>query len=279
MIFNKNSEKKQYSTVARIETIRSGTGKAEGCKITFDLSYNFRGEQKIISVDFWNAPDLAKPQLCTRAKDLKVGDYIAVTIRNNGTSDFAVDFITENNFLVCEDGNKAYFGRIVNKQTDAVNNQPYVMLGVKDLHPKNEIAWNAFVFNESALDCEKGDLILTIGTKPLEKMSPKGVPIMTFLSDVASFEKIESTIPEEVVPEKQTQDPVEEVMISIGAYKKHPCAVSKLLAVPNSQKPRVLAWMNYVADEWEPDINNLELLRQKAAIIKELSSITEKMAA
>lgn len=61
------------------------------------------------------------------------------------------------------------------------------------------------------------------------------------------------------------KDSFKDVLITVGCYENHPTKVSELLNVPESEKKRVLEWMSFAADSWNPpNIGNL--WEQKAAI-------------
>ena len=267
MIFFKNKEKRMFATDAQIEDIKEGTGAATGHKASVLLTYMFNGAPRTEYVNFWNSKDTKKAQNYTRVRELPIGSYIAVLIANNGKENTALAFAVENEFLKCEQ-TVAFFGRVLNIQSDYVQGHHILNLGFRAENPGLEIKWQAFVFEKTAEEAnlQKGNLVLVTGKSPEERLSPKGTSIMTYLGE--GLAKIEENPVKEKVSEQ------DDITITLGVYGNHPVKLSKILAVPNKDKPRVMAWLHYVADEWQPQANMPELKAQKDAIIKMLASIT-----
>ena len=257
MIFYKNKPEKKFATIAKIEAILESTGGAEGKKATVTLSYVFNGKERVDTVNFW---DSQKTKLYTRIKKCSPGDFVAVLISNNGRENTALQFAAKGQYMNVE-GKRAFIGEIAHFQQGTTGGKNFTTIGLKC--EGAPVLWHTIVF-EKHIEAKKGQLVLVTGKDPVEKLTKKGASILTYLG--SDFEIIEEEGKNQTVKKN-------ELLITIGVYKRHPVPVDKLLAVPNNDKPRVLSWMRYVADEWEPDENDENLIRQKNAIKKMLSAV------
>ena len=294
MIFLKNPQKKMFSTIARIVEMEEGRGKAFGHKMSVTLEYLFREKKQTIMVDFWNAPQKSMPQLYNRVQRCSIGDIITITIRKGkDNSNYAVNFAQANDFVRLSEDQYLYFGKILHIDKAKQNGKCLVRFGIENKQRPDrtiEQQWNHFIFtvqNPKEFSAKVGDPILAIGNNPVEQLLPNGAPVLSFTGShymipTKDIGVLLGKIPaeEKKSEKKELKTDLPDTPISIGVYRKNPTTIRKIFESLNEssdeKKTRALAWLSYVADEWEPEAGNQEFTKQKKAIADLLNYVNSK---
>ena len=110
---------------------------------------------------------------------------------------------------------------------------------------------------------------IIVAHNPEEEITPDGRRIMRYNGDVMYRNND--------IPIFKTLSG--ELVINIGCYANRPTLLCDLLNVETErEKKRVLSWMHYVADEWQP-VNDPALVAQKNAVSQYLRSVESAMQA
>lgn len=158
---------------------------------------------------------------------------------------YTIDKIFPKNSYIDYQGQRAIFGEIVSTTN---SNYRIVTKAFKDKY--HEINSNDTL--------SIGDTIFTTVKEQRNRLTKNGAPIQVYNLNTHCIIK-------------------RETIINIGHFSASPTPVSQIYSKDMSpeQKKKILLWMAYVADEWEPH-NNPELLKQKEAIKKQLALINKE---
>lgn len=248
MIIYKDRAKRRFATAAKILSIQEGKGKAFGRKCTVSLSYEFKGKEKVEKVDFWDSRKNDGLKLYSKVSKLKPGDYILVLIANDGNGISTAIAFAEKQECLSLGEERAFLG-----QARVVSESP-VTIGFECSNPLSR--WHAIQTAEHPGNLS-GKMVLITGDHPKDTLSKKGTPVTTYQNGKVF-----------VLEEEKKQEPV----ISIGCYKRHPVTATQLLKMAQAseqEKIRLLSWMTYVADEWEPDKED-QFLQEQKKLVKSL---------
>lgn len=155
-----------------------------------------------------------------------------------------IDKIFPKNSYIDHQGKRAIFSEIVSIGN---NNYRVITKAFKDKY--HEINSND--------NLSIGDTVFSIAENGKDRLSKKGVSIKSY--DLISH----------CIVKRET-------IINIGHFSANPMPVSQIYNKNMSpeQKKKILLWMAYVADEWEPQ-QNPNLLKQKEAIKRQLALINK----
>ena len=158
---------------------------------------------------------------------------------------YTIDKIFPKNSYIDYQDQRAIFGEIVSTTS---NNYRVATRAFKDKY--HEINSNDIL--------SIGDTIFTIVKEKRNRLAKNGVPIQVYDLNTHCIIK-------------------RETIINIGHFSANPIPVSQIYSKDMSpeQKKKILLWMTYVADEWEPQ-KNPELLKQKEAIKRQLALINKE---
>lgn len=269
MIIYKDTIEKTYCVNARIDRINY-TNQLQDRRISACISYSMNGQSRTEWVDFWNADDKDKPQLYTKFKSTcKVGDNLILLCKGNeqGYNSCVLKFAKEGNAIKVKDW-YIYFGTIEQKE---MTNQYGTFSAIAVKTPTKNIAMRIASWDKplSDLGTIDGENYIVVAHNSSEEISPDGRRIMKYVGDIMYRNN-------DIPVFKTTSG---DIVISIGCYANRPRRLSDLLEVETEkEKKRVLSWMHYVADEWQPT-DDPSLVAQKKAISQYLRTIESAMQA
>lgn len=269
MVIYKESATRIYAVNARIDRINY-QNQLQDRRISACISYSINGKPRTEWVDFWNAEDKSKPQLCTSfKKTCKVGDILIALCKGSdrGFNSCVLKFAKEGNAIKIKD-HYIYFGPIEQKET---TNQYGTFSAVAVKTPTKNIAMRIAGWDRSLADMHLQDdeNYIIVAHNPEEEITPDGRRIMRYNGDVMYRNND--------IPVFKTLSG--ELVINIGCYANRPTLLCDLLNVETEcEKKRVLSWMHYVADEWQP-VNDPALVAQKNAVSQYLRSVESAMQA
>ena len=230
MVYLKSGNR--IGTVARIKKIMNCSNSLLEATISYRVS-----ESKENTIRFTGKMlDKAK-------KMLHENDVIAVLLEYSLVEHviYVVDFCKEGSYFLAPTKEMVLFAKPMKGEGTArfyTKGMPY---------PFHEVQL------DKTIDPTKTALCVASGGK--ERITSKGKTLIFYDSCNAycSFE-----IQKQPVASKNT-------LITIGCYENHPTKASDLLKVPFAERSKVLEWMAFAADSWDPPaIGNLR--EQKAAI-------------
>lgn len=243
-IIYKNPEKRRFATVARILSIEDGKGKAFGIKSEVVLSYEFKGKERRDKVSFWDSKKNSNLRLHTKVSKCSPGDKILVLIANEGTTNTAIAFAVEQEFLDLEE-KRFFLGK-----AKLVSQKPATLGFESSVFER----WHSIQLKEIPENIENRILLIE-GMNKKEAISKNGTKISSYTGKI--IEKHESPLMD-----------IENEKICIGVYRHNPVTISELIVKmreSEKEKNRILSWAAYVTDEWEPG-NNEFLLKQKKLV-------------
>lgn len=269
MVIYKKTKDKIYLVNARIDAI-GYKNQIKGERISACISYSVNGRPYSEWVDFWNAKIKTKPQLYTSfVNTCKVGDILLILLKGNDNNfnSFVLKFVREGNAMKIED-RIIYFGPVEKKE---INTQIGPITSVAIKTPTKNIAMRIASWNvpSEKFNIANGNNYIVIAHAPEEELTPDGRRVMRYIGDTMYKN---NDIP-------VLRKPNGDIVIDIGCYANHPQELKSLLSdKTESDLQKILLWMHYVADEWQP-VDDPRLTTQKAAISEYLHAYESAMQA
>ena len=180
MVIYKESATRIYAVNARIDRINY-QNQLQDRRISACISYSINGKPRTEWVDFWNAEDKNKPQLCTSfKKTCKVGDILIALCKGSdrGFNSCVLKFAKEGNAIKIKD-HYIYFGLIEQKET---TNQYGTFSAVAVKTPTKNIAMRIAGWDRSLADMHLQDdeNYIIVAHNPEEEITPDGRRIMRY---------------------------------------------------------------------------------------------------
>ena len=124
--------------------------------------------------------------------------------------------------------------------------------------------WNRPLSEFPAIVPGRNYIVVAHGAQ--EAMTADGRRVIRYLGDYI--------FPDTDVPDAPADDSPGSVIINIGCYANRPIKLAEILpsAKTDRQKKQALAWLQFVADEWQPT-DDLELQKQKRAVVRYLAEL------